>query len=503
MLQYEVSGTTSRQAAPMFAIGSGRPKVRQSFEALIIDDNPADQKLIEIHLKKAFSGNASVSSAATLDEGLQALEFFHFDVVFLDLGLPESTGPCTVTEVANKFPHVPIVVITGQDDLIVVQEAIRRGAQEFLSKNNLNSGGISAAVHHAIERHKMYSQMEVLISKNADAIMVVSFEGTIKFANQAAYKLFGAEGRELLDQRFDCSSFGTGRTEVELSFMDSGMLTLEVSNAFIHWQGARSYLVTLHDISSHKEREIQLRKERERAISVSETKSKFLANMSHELRTPLNAIIGFSEIILTDVGNSLPEAKTREYIKDINTCGHTLLTQVNDLLDIAKAEANKLTLLIEETSVQALLHEAVSAIKVSAGAKNISIQVDCPDAEQMLKCDAHRIGQVLRNLCSNAVKFTDNGGAICVMARDQIDYMLFGVIDTGCGIADHDLERVFEPFSQVDSDPHRRRTQGSGLGLSIARHLVELHGGSIELESELGFGTAAYFKVSKFLKALN
>ncbi|WP_417449225.1 ATP-binding protein [Kordiimonas sp.] len=499
MLQYQAAGTTLTSSFSPCESQARRYETTRRFEALIIDDNPADRKLIEHYVKKAFRGAASASSAATLEEGLMALEGFHFDVLFLDLGLPESTGPRTVSEVAAAFPDVPIIVVTGQSDLCVVQDVIKRGAQEFLCKNNLNEDGVSAAVHHAVERHRMYRQMESLIAQNPEPIMVVSFDGVIEFANVAAHRMFCAGSEMLVGRHFDCYVEGIGKSEVELSFLDCRDLLAELNVTHIHWHRTKSQLITIRDISAQKRREQELINDRALALAVSEAKDKFLANMSHELRTPLNGIVGFSELMLSEKFGAIQPARYAGYVEDILHCGTTLLSQINDLLELAKAEANSITLTIEPLHLDSLLCQMVAQFQELAKVKNISLELDQPHTDIVLNVDRHRLSQILGNLLSNAVKFTGEGGLITLTVHDFQDHVRFSVKDTGLGIEKKEQARVFEAFSQVDDHPHRRRTEGSGLGLPIAKRLVDLHGGDIGINSDIGEGTEVYFSISKLL----
>jgi signal transduction histidine kinase len=220
----------------------------------------------------------------------------------------------------------------------------------------------------------------------------------------------------------------------------------------------------------------------------SRLKSEFLANMSHELRTPLNAIIGFSEMIETEVfGPGLP--RYRDYAMDIHGAGKHLLSLINDILDISKAEAGKLELHCEPIDIEEVITECARLMRERAAKHGLRITLSIASLPPLL-IDRLRIKQVLLNLLSNAIKFTPEGGVVSVEAcQDATHRVAVCVCDTGIGIAPEMIPLVFEPFRQVDS-ALARKFDGTGLGLSLVKTLIELHDGKVVLESSLGKGTS-------------
>ena len=227
---------------------------------------------------------------------------------------------------------------------------------------------------------------------------------------------------------------------------------------------------------------------RERAEAANKAKSQFLANMSHELRTPLNAILGFSELITSRAFRSDP-AKHHEYAELIHGSGHHLLTLINDVLDLAKIEAGGFDLRESELDLPRVIEECMNMVESHARANNCTVRAEIPVDLPLLFADERAIRQVLLNLLSNAVKFTQADGSVVPFARVEEDGGLsFGVADTGIGIALADQERVFQNFGQGRHDV-AISDKGTGLGLPIAKGLIEAHGGRIELESREGEGT--------------
>ncbi len=243
----------------------------------------------------------------------------------------------------------------------------------------------------------------------------------------------------------------------------------------------------------------------------SRMKSEFLANMSHELRTPLNAIIGFSEILRDGLIGELTEQQQR-FIGDIFSSGNHLLSLINDILDLSKVEAGKMTLELESVEVWSLFANSLSIIREKAAARHIELSMDVPKELGSIQADARKVKQIVYNLLSNAVKFTVDGGQVKLSVSEvpqsdvgSVDgtwnsrnfpfahtefekFLRISVTDTGIGISPDGLDHLFNPFSQIDSGL-ARKYEGTGLGLVLLKNLAELHGGSVAIESAVGEGS--------------
>ncbi|HEU4402151.1 MAG TPA: ATP-binding protein [Candidatus Polarisedimenticolia bacterium] len=228
----------------------------------------------------------------------------------------------------------------------------------------------------------------------------------------------------------------------------------------------------------------QSNRELQRANSL---KSEFVANMSHELRTPLNAIIGFSELLLDTSVGALSEDQ-RDYVADILSSGRHLLELINDILDLSKIEAGKMKLSLEEFEIGPVVDEASALLRVEAGRKQIEMVTEVPDPELIVQADRSKVKQVLYNLLSNAVKFTPPIGRVTLTAGLAEGRLKLTVADTGIGIKEEDRERIFEAFTQVDGS-YSRKYQGTGLGLTLVKKFIEMHGGSVHLTSRVGEGS--------------
>jgi PAS domain S-box-containing protein len=254
------------------------------------------------------------------------------------------------------------------------------------------------------------------------------------------------------------------------------------------------------DITARKRAEQDIQRARDTAESANRTKSEFLAKMSHELRTPLNSIIGFSQLLEEESFGPLND-RQRRYVGNVLTSGRQLLELINDILDLSKVEAGRMELSLAAVALVPLLHEAIALVEPLAVQSRLHLSLEIEEPLPAVLVDASRLRQVLYNLLGNAIKFTGPGGRVTLRAawtrtrsRAGARMIRITVQDSGVGIRPDDLERIFREFEQVDSDPTRNH-QGTGLGLALSRRLVELHGGRIWAESEVGLGSSFHVEL--------
>ncbi|HEY8263537.1 MAG TPA: ATP-binding protein [Methyloceanibacter sp.] len=244
------------------------------------------------------------------------------------------------------------------------------------------------------------------------------------------------------------------------------------------------------DITERKAQEEELVRARDDAESANRAKTQFLANMSHELRTPLNAVIGFAEIIHGEMFGELGDARYRDYAGHIHDSGQHLLQVVNEILDMSKIEAGKFKIVKEPFAVRPLIDVCCEVTRQAAEKKEITLIVDASPSLPELAADKRAVKQMLLNLVSNAIKFTDAGGWVRIEARLEGTSVALVVADNGIGIDEADLAKLGNPFIQANNS-YDRQHDGAGLGLSVVKGLARLHGGDLSLKSKLGEGTVA------------
>jgi signal transduction histidine kinase len=358
-------------------------------------------------------------------------------------------------------------------------------------------------------------EMAVMLSCIRHGVVLWGADHRLLASNAIAEKLLdhptglltpGRTEEQVLESMIGRGHFGTdpaaqGRAHALLELDRSIPYQREISTPTGRVVEARSdptpaggWVSTFTDITEARQAQDELRRSKEAAESASHAKSRFLATMSHELRTPLNAVIGFSDALLQEAVNTKP-AQVAEFATQINDAGRQLLSLINGILDVARIESGRFDLAADRVDVPRLIRNCVRLIDTAAQAADITLMADLPSDLPQLAADERRLQQVLNHLLSNAVKFTEPGGVVTVGATLENDgRMLLFVRDTGIGIAINDIDRVFEPFSQLDS-ALSRRFQGAGLGLYMSRALVNGHGGVLTLQSTPGQGTLAEIRL--------
>ena len=333
-----------------------------------------------------------------------------------------------------------------------------------------------------------------------EGILQLGEEGRILTANPAAARIFALEESQLVGRNLRdlvrVGDLSPGRT-VETSTVPSADAGHEVEISFAPYQrnGQPHILALVRDIAERKAHERALIEAREAAENANVSKSHFLASMSHELRTPLNAILGFAEVIRARQFGGEISDRYVDYAGGIHTSGKHLLSLIDDILDWSKIEIGGTSFRTEPVDLGALASEALEMMRAVAANKNLDLRLTAPASPVRVVADARALRQVALNLLSNAVKFTPPEGRVEAIVEADGGAKLT-VQDTGVGIAEEDMDRLFEPFQRGNSQIAREHP-GTGLGLVITRKLVELHGGKIELESDLGHGTRVTVSLPK------
>ncbi|VVB97629.1 Methanogenesis regulatory histidine kinase FilI [uncultured archaeon] len=380
-----------------------------------------------------------------------------------------------------------------------------------------NVAGVFAAARDITDRkraeealHRSEEKYRTMIENSNDMIWTLDKQGNFVYYNKRAEEVSGYDLSERIGKSFapiivpedlsrineiflDTISGKPQQYEVNIYKKDRSILTLSVNTAPIFESGEVVGTVSFgRDITEQKKTE-EIRIEKERLAGISRAKSEFLANMSHELRTPLNAIIGFSELLKNKVAGELTE-KQGHYVENVIISSRHLLSLINDILDLSKIEAGKIELQIENIPIPAIIDVSTTLINEKAIKHNITLKKELDPGLDYIEADPQRFKQILFNLLSNAVKFSKDSGIVTITAKKEGVMAKFQVRDTGIGIKEENLGKLFKAFEQLESGISKAY-EGTGLGLSITKKLVELHGGTITAESKYGEGSTFTFLI--------
>ena len=419
---------------------------------------PPEESALEAALKAAAAGKPAAFEGS----------FRRKDGSFVHVTITKKVVP-------DLYQGEPCIIISAKD---VTQLKVRRDSK-------------------AIE-----TRFGALLETMPDAILMVNNTGSLVLINTQVETMFGYERQELLGKpievllpsRYQKTHVGHRTNyfmEPRTRSMGAGMelngrrkngeeFPLEISLSPIKTEEGLFAMAAVRDITERKE---QSRKVEE----ANRLKSEFLANMSHELRTPLNGIIGFSEFLIDGKAGAV-NAKQKDCLGDVLNSGRHLLQLINDVLDLSKIESGKMELALQSVSLNAIIDEVSAVVAPLAQKKRIKISKRIDVAPDSVMLDQQKFRQILYNLLSNAVKFTDEGKTVDLNASLAGGFLTLKVKDSGIGIKKEDFQRLFVAFSQLDPGT-ARRYEGTGLGLALVKKLVELHKGSVELESEPGKGS--------------
>jgi two-component system, cell cycle sensor histidine kinase PleC len=504
----------------------------------IVDDRITNLKILE-RLAASLGDNIEVRTFAHPQAALDFARLAPPDLLVTDFNMPDLDGAQFIRRLRAQAncADLPVMVITAYEDRDLRLKALEAGATDYLlspvdhhefrarSLNLLTlnrqqlllkerASTLEEKIQTDERRHRdeLQKSHELLLRViDAMPVMVCATDRDDRFVfvNSSFARRFGAKTAEVIGKTFtalrdDAENRAAierhrqvmagvrppGPWEEEIVAPNGQRRVLLNNLALLRDETGRASMVVSAalDITNRKEDELSLIAAKEEAELASRSKTEFLANMSHELRTPLNAIIGFSQLMAEEVMGPLGSARYTSYARDIAASGQHLLRIISDILDVSKLEAGKLELEEEQVDVPLMIRDLLHLVIERARALDIGIDLEVPSGLPRLKADALKLKQILLNLITNAIKFSQPGARVKVRVSLETDGMHLRVIDHGIGMDQEEIKTALTRFGQVAS-PWSRKHDGTGLGLPLAMGLVELHEGRLVIDSVKGKGT--------------
>ncbi|GAB1537811.1 hypothetical protein NUACC21_04650 [Scytonema sp. NUACC21] len=484
-----------------------------SISILLVEDSPSDAKLLQQTLSRLGGDKWQVCHFERLEDAIAACEDRSFDIVLLDLSLPDSEGLNTVAEFHAAAPNIPIVVLTGFDDEEIALQAVAKRAQDYLVKGQITPQLIGRAIRYAIERGQILKQMEEserrfrgIFEQTFQLMSLLSPEGIVLEINKTALDVCGSQQEACVGKpfwelpRWNCcetsdwlktaiakASHGEFvRNEQQIRGLDNTELWIDFSLKPLKDNTGKVVLLIVEgrDISDRKRAEAEIKNAWEKERELNDMKSKFVSMVSHEFRNPMTVIRTAVEILET-YNQELNEQQKAKYFGQIQTALRQMLQLLDEVLLLGRSDAGKLEYEPAPLDLENFCNELVQTFQQSAGVQH-RIDFSIQGEQSLSVMDEHLLRHILNNLLSNAIKYSPTGGIVQLNLTYQNDTATFQIKDSGIGIPLKDQQRLFETFHRATNVG---RIQGTGLGLSIVKKCVDLHQGQIQIESEVGVGT--------------
>jgi signal transduction histidine kinase len=451
----------------------------------------------------------TVVTAANGREALDKLAAEPVNVFLCDLKMPVMGALEVLEESGARYPHIPVIIITGHGTVESAVECMKKGAYDFVTKP-FRADHLVLIVQRALDKQDLeirarqlqeerarnlydlateQSRLRAIVNCMADGVLVTNRELEVVLCNPALMRLMElspppAQPAPLADFLNDDALVESLRNPLAKASSETAFISQELQRGQTHLRAVSALIygpdrqvlgtvTVLHDITSLKE--------------IDEMKSNFVHQVSHELRAPLSAIKQQHTVILEGLAGELTD-KQQELLSRSQARMQGLLDMINDLLDVSKIESGHAIQEQVPLRLDEILQETAALMKEKAAEQGIALQLELGDELPMIQADPTSMEEVLTNLLSNAINYSPEGGTVTVSAVSHGEYLELWVSDTGIGIAQEEIPRIFDKFYRV-KHPETRKVVGSGLGLSIVKGIIEAHRGSIEVESEPGVGT--------------
>ncbi|RKY77135.1 hypothetical protein DRQ00_07525 [candidate division KSB1 bacterium] len=510
--------------------GDGGP-MSLKFRILLVEDNVDHAELTELALKQNIKG-IEIDKTFTADETIAKISNSsdnNYDLMILDYSLPGKDGLAVLDSIYQKKLSLPVIIVTGQGNERVAVQAMKKGAFDYIVKSPGYLMTLPVTVKKALaekhlenkqERTEQYYQN--LVECANDGIYSLDVQGRITFVNRKVEQLTGFTRRELIGRYFKDLLVEKERVKIKrwikqvrrkhlLENLETRVLTkdgrqipVEINLAARnngdvisgYYGVARDISMRLQWEAERRQRNEEIRRMNEELVSknrelerLNQIKSQFVSNVSHELRTPLNGILGYAELLRDGLYGQVNEEQVKA-LQNVIACGHHLLDLINEILDFSKIQDGRMRLEREVCSVYDILEAVIATVKPTIREKNLNLILSVENKLPVINVDPRKIYQVFLNIIGNSIKFTEKG-EIEIGAQKHDNEILFFVRDTGIGMKEEDVNKIFGEFLQLDGSISRKYG-GTGLGLSLAKHFVEMHNGKIWVKSKWREGSTFY-----------
>lgn len=485
----------------------------ENIKILIIEDNVVTLGALEIRI--AEMGYENIKTAVTGEEAIEVAHHFQPDIILSDINLGKGISGIEAVKLIQEKQEIPVIYLTAYDDDKTIQEANNTEPYAYLVKplqeQELKTA-LSIALYKQRTRQKIKDSEELfkaITLQAKDAIILVDSEDIVKFWNQSAEKIFGYKEEEIIGKTlhdliipdrykeiqkkafafFKSTGEGTYLNKtVELSGIRKNKeeFPIEISLKSLYIKNKLHAVGIVRDITARKQAERILEQKNKELKEANATKDRFISILGHDLRSPFNALLGFTDLLSMNIEN-YDKAEIKKFIDLIKESANQTFNLLNNLLDWSRCQRNQIPFNPQKTSVYYLVHVTYMQISHIAMEKKIDINLEIAK-ELMVLVDSEMIKTVIRNLMSNAIKYTSEGGSIHVSANEKYNFVEIEISDTGIGMTEKVKNSLFR-IDQIKSQKGTNGEAGTGFGLLLCKEFIEKHRGKISIESELGKGS--------------
>jgi two-component system phosphate regulon sensor histidine kinase PhoR len=476
---------------------------------LVVDDEMG----IREGCKRALSAEGyAVDDAENGNAGLEKVKENGYDLLLVDLMMPGISGLELIGKIHLIDPEIILVVITGHATIETAVEAMKKGAYDYLSKP-FSPDALIAVVKRGLEKRalrqeakQLYeerdqrllelvnerSRMRTIIGCMADGILVANMEGRLVLWNAASVKMLKSRGFDVVGESLEYYIENQAMVDAIKEVLSAKDVIFSMISREIELEGdpktvLMANIAPIRDEKGNILGAVSVLRDITKLKEIDKIKSQFVSMVAHELRAPLAAIKGWLEIVITDEGGGDKEQK-QEWLKRAQERSDSLLALVNDLLEINRMEAGKVAQKIEPVQVTDLIKKIVDFMKPEVEKKGITVENKLPDNLPLIRADKRDMEKLFTNLITNAIKYNKKNGSVTIEGEVEGSFVCYRVKDTGIGISPENLSHIFEDFYRADDDKVKKIT-GTGLGLTIAKKIVNSHFGRIEGKSQVGQGS--------------